>query len=134
MFFSFGNYFISDSFAIDFTDSTGYSASWAKNYGYQTVLLKCDEFSGDSRDGKWCMEWIANVLDQGFENFPQSTSESNKNIPQNKPMYLMINSSNCVHSLQVLMIQKSSFNLKTLLMEFQALLKHSCLEHTRMVK
>ena len=80
---SLGNYFISDSFAIDFTDSTGYSASWAKGSGYQTVLLKCHEFSGDnSRDENWCNEWVAYVLDQGFENFPQSTSESNENISQ----------------------------------------------------
>ncbi|PJC51348.1 MAG: hypothetical protein CO032_00030 [Nitrosopumilales archaeon CG_4_9_14_0_2_um_filter_34_16] len=72
--FIIGNYFISDSFAVDFTDSTGYSASWAKGSGYYTVLQKCDAFTGDySRDANWCMEWMAYVLDQGVENFPQST-------------------------------------------------------------
>lgn len=73
----FGSYFVSDSFAIDFVDSSGYTPSWAKGAGYHSVLLKCTEIVGDySRDGDWCFEWTAYVLDQGVENFPQSTQGS----------------------------------------------------------
>ena len=60
--------------AVDFVDSTGYTPSWAKGAGYHSVLMKCTELIGDySRDGNWCFEWTAYVLDQGVENFPQST-------------------------------------------------------------
>jgi len=65
--------------AVDYRDSTGYTPSWAKGSGYHTVLLKCNGLIGDySRDGDWCFEWIAYVLDQGIENFPESTSENTK--------------------------------------------------------
>ena len=69
--------FSNQSFAVDFVDSTGYTPSWAKGSGYQSVLLKCTELIGDySRDGDWCMEWVAYVLDQGVENFPESTEKT----------------------------------------------------------
>jgi len=62
-------------FAVDFVDSSGYTPSWAKGEGYQSVLMECTELVGDfSRDGDWCLEWTAYVLDQGIENFPESTS------------------------------------------------------------
>ena len=62
------------SFAVDYRDSTGYTPSWAKDAGYHSVLLKCTEMIGSySRDGDWCLEWTTHVLDQGVENFPQST-------------------------------------------------------------
>jgi len=74
-FLSLGNYFISDSFAVNFQDSSGYTPSWAQGAEYHSVLLKCDEFTGsNSQDEKWCMEWVAYVLDQGVENFPQSVN------------------------------------------------------------
>ncbi|MEX0655921.1 MAG: cupredoxin domain-containing protein [Nitrosopumilaceae archaeon] len=74
--------FISNqAFAVDFVDSSGYTPSWAKGYGYYTVLQKCDAFTGDySRDANWCMEWMAYVLDQGIENFPESTSGNTKSF------------------------------------------------------
>lgn len=76
--------FTNHSFAVDYVDSTGYTPSWAKGNGYHTVLLKCNEFTGDSSsDGNWCMEWIAYVLDQGIENFPESTSEVSSNYITN---------------------------------------------------
>ncbi len=63
-------------FAVDFVDSSGYTPSWAKGNGYHTVLVKCTQVSGDSSsDSYWCLEWMAYVLDQGIENFPESTSE-----------------------------------------------------------
>ncbi len=62
------------AFAIDYRDSTGYTPSWAQGVGYHSVLLKCAELIGDySTDGNWCFEWTAYVLDQGVENFPEST-------------------------------------------------------------
>jgi len=62
------------AYAIDYRDSTGYTPSWAIGQGYHSVLLKCTEMIGDySRDGNWCLEWTAYVLDQGIENFPEST-------------------------------------------------------------
>ena len=90
-----GSYFVSDSFAVDFRDSTGYTPSWAKGSGYHSVLLQCTELIGDySRDGDWCLEWTAYVLDQGVENFPQSTQgtgytsianpQSERNCVENK--------------------------------------------------
>jgi len=66
-------------FAVDFVDSSGYTPSWAIGNGYHTVLVKCTQVSGDSSsDSYWCLEWMAYVLDQGIENFPQSTSENSK--------------------------------------------------------
>jgi plastocyanin len=75
--------FSSQAFAIDFRDSTGYTPSWAVGKGYHSVLLECTEISSTtSRDGNWCMEWVAYVLDQGIENFPESTKEvSSKSKP-----------------------------------------------------
>jgi hypothetical protein len=68
---------VTESFAIDYVDSTGYTPSWAPGNGYHTVLVKCGQYSGDgSSDSYWCLEWMAYVLDQGIENFPQSTSET----------------------------------------------------------
>ena len=61
-------------FAVDYRDSTGYIPSWAQGAGYHSVLMQCTEMVGDySSDGNWCFEWTAYVLDQGVENFPQST-------------------------------------------------------------
>ena len=69
--------FLSESFAIDFVDSSGYTPSWAQGKGYHTVLVQCTQYSGDgSSDSYWCLEWMAYVLDQGVENFPQSTLEN----------------------------------------------------------
>jgi len=63
--------------AVDYRDSTGYTPSWAKNSGYHSVLNRCNDLIGDtSRDGNWCYEWVAYVLDQGIENFPQSTKST----------------------------------------------------------
>jgi len=65
------------AYAIDYVDSSGYTPSWAIGYGYHTVLVKCMQVSGDgSSDSYWCLEWMAYVLDQGIENFPESTSET----------------------------------------------------------
>jgi len=65
------------SFAVDYRDSSGYIPSWAPGNGYHTVLVKCTQVSGDgSSDSYWCLEWMAYVLDQGIENFPESTSET----------------------------------------------------------
>ncbi len=73
----FGSFFISDSFAVDYRDSSGYTPSWAQGAGYHSVLLKCTEMVGDyTSDGNWCFEWTAYVLDQGVENFPESTKSS----------------------------------------------------------
>lgn len=82
----------SDSFAIDYRDSTGYTPTWAKGQGYHYVLNECNYLIGDtSRDGNWCYEWVAYVLDQGVENFPQSTSGNIKSIPnftlEDGPLY-----------------------------------------------
>jgi hypothetical protein len=63
--------------AIDYVDSSGYVPSWAPGNGYHTVLVKCTQVSGDgSNDSYWCLEWMAYVLDQGIDNFPESTSET----------------------------------------------------------
>lgn len=71
----FSGGFLSESFAIDFIDSSGYTPSWAQGKGYHTVLVQCMQYSGDgSSDSYWCLEWMAYVLDQGVDNFPQSTS------------------------------------------------------------
>ncbi len=65
---------MAESFAIDYVDGSGYTPSWAKGAGYHSVLMQCTEMIGDySSDGNWCFEWTAYVLDQGVENFPQST-------------------------------------------------------------
>jgi len=73
------------AYAIDYRDSTGYTPSWAIGQGYHSVLLKCTDMIGDySRDGNWCFEWTAYVLDQGVENFPESTkSTSSSSINYN---------------------------------------------------
>ena len=73
------------AYAVDYRDSTGYTPSWAIGQGYHSVLLKCTEMIGDySRDGNWCFEWTAYVLDQGVENFPESTkSTSSSSINYN---------------------------------------------------
>ncbi len=74
-FFLISTLLVGQAFAIDFRDSTGYTPSWAKGSGYHSVLLECIGISDVySRDGNWCMEWTAYVLDQGIENFPESTS------------------------------------------------------------
>ena len=83
-FFLISTLLVGQAFAIDFRDSTGYTPSWAKGSGYHSVLLECIGISDVySRDGNWCMEWTAYVLDQGIENFPESTksgsSTSNTN-------------------------------------------------------
>jgi hypothetical protein len=73
--------FSSQAFAIDFRDSTGYTPSWALGKGYHSVLLECTEHTSNfSKDGDWCMEWMAYVLDQGIENFPESTAERNSDV------------------------------------------------------
>jgi hypothetical protein len=67
----------STAFAVDYRDSTGYTPSWAQGAGYHSVLLQCTELTGDySSDGNWCFEWTAYVLDQGVENFPESTKST----------------------------------------------------------
>jgi len=71
-------------FAVDFVDSSGYTPSWAIGTGYHTVLVKCTQVAGDlSSDSYWCLEWMAYVLDQGIENFPESTSEVSSNAKVN---------------------------------------------------
>ncbi len=73
----FSGGFVTESFAINYIDSSGYTPSWAPGNGYHTVLVKCTSVSGEgSSDSYWCLEWMAYVLDQGVENFPQSTSET----------------------------------------------------------
>ena len=80
----FGSYFISDSFAIDYRDSSGYTPSWAKGVGYHSVLNECGSLAGDySSDGNWCMEWMAYVLDQGVENFAESTESTSSSSSYN---------------------------------------------------
>ena len=65
------------AYAIDYRDSTGYTPSWAIGQGYHYVLNQCNNLIGDySSDGNWCFEWTAYVLDQGIENFPESTKSS----------------------------------------------------------
>jgi len=81
-----------NAYAIDYRDSTGYTPSWAIGQEYHYVLNECNYLIGDtSRDGNWCNEWVAYVLDQGVENFPQSTSENTKSIPnftlEDGPLY-----------------------------------------------
>jgi len=87
----FGSFLILDSFAVDFVDSTGYNPSWAKGAGYHYVLNECNYMIGDtSRDGNWCYEWVAYVLDQGVENFPESTktgSSSKSFTLEDGPLY-----------------------------------------------
>jgi len=62
-------------FAIDFVDSSGYIPSWARDAGYHTGLARCVQVTGDlSDDADWCLEWMAYVLDQGIENFPESAT------------------------------------------------------------
>jgi hypothetical protein len=78
----FSGGFVMESFAVDYVDSYGYTPSWASGNGYHTVLVKCTQVSGDgSSDSYWCLEWMAYVLDQGVENFPQSTSETSSPTP-----------------------------------------------------
>jgi len=73
----FSGGFLNDAFAIDYRDSTGYTPSWALGKGYHSVLMTCTDMIGDySRDGNWCFEWTAYVLDQGVENFPESTKNT----------------------------------------------------------
>lgn len=60
--------------AIDYVDSSGYTPSWATGQEYHYVLNQCNNLIGDySSDGNWCYEWVAYVLDQGVDNFPEST-------------------------------------------------------------
>lgn len=60
---------------VVYKDSTGYIPEWAKNSGYHSVLSRCNELIGyTTKDGNWCMEWVAYVLDQGIENFPESAT------------------------------------------------------------
>jgi len=76
--------FIVPAFAVDFVDSSGYTPSWAKSAGYHSVLLQCNEMIGDtSRDENWCFEWVAYVLDQGVENFPESTESTSSTSSTN---------------------------------------------------
>ena len=84
--------FTNQAFAVDYRDSSGHTPSWAKGAGYHSVLLKCTEIIGDyTRDGNWCMEWTAYVLDQGVENFPNSVTEDKSSIPnfvlEDGPLY-----------------------------------------------
>jgi hypothetical protein len=81
----FSGGFLNEAFAIDYRDSTGYTPSWALGKGYHSVLMTCTDLIGDySRDGNWCFEWTAYVLDQGVENFPESTkSTSSKQTTYN---------------------------------------------------
>lgn len=88
----FSGGFVAESFAVDYRDSSGYTPSWAKGQGYHSVLNQCNNLIGDySSDGNWCYEWVAYVLDQGVDNFPQSTSGGTSPIPNFKledgPLY-----------------------------------------------
>ena len=78
----FGSYFVSDSFAVNFRDSSGYTPSWAIDAGMYSALNTCLELSGDtSRDGNWCLEWTIYVLDQGADNFSMENESYNNFIP-----------------------------------------------------
>lgn len=68
-------------YAVDFKDSTGYTPSWAKPLGYHEALSRCSGITGDAtKDGNWCFEWVAYVLDQGIENFPESATGKNQDL------------------------------------------------------
>lgn len=78
----FGSYFVSDSFAVNYRDSTGYTPSWAISSGMYSALDTCLDLSGDtSRDGNWCLEWTLYVLDQGVDNFSMENESYNNYIP-----------------------------------------------------
>lgn len=63
---------ISNVYAIDFADHTGYTPSWAQSMGSYQALDRCNGIAGEnSADGNWCMEWVASAIDQG-----DSTSQS----------------------------------------------------------
>ncbi len=88
----FSSGFLSEASAVNFVDSSGYTPSWAQNMGIYFALDSCGEFAGtNTADGDWCMEWMAYVLDQGIENFPQSASGNVKPIPnfalEDGPLY-----------------------------------------------
>jgi hypothetical protein len=63
------------SFAVDFRDSNGYTPNWAKSLGPYQALNKCSTIINEiTKDGNWCFEWTAYVVDQGYENFPESAT------------------------------------------------------------
>jgi len=65
----------SQSFAVNFRDSNGYTPDWAKPLGPYQTLSKCSTIVSEmTKDSNWCLELVGYVLDQGYDNFPESVT------------------------------------------------------------
>ncbi len=81
---------ISNSFAVEFVDRTGYIPEWAKDMGQQQALMVCYNVEYDTPDKDWCIEYSGYVLDQinqqleeQEQNFDETFPEFE--VPQHKP-------------------------------------------------
>lgn len=75
---------ISNAYAVDFFDDTGYIPDWAVLMDKYQALEKCSSIVGDTtKDGEWCLQWAAYVSGNGESNTLLDNFTQGANLEQN---------------------------------------------------